>query len=190
MADFLPAGSALLALIGLMIGAWIAIRNVNKQLEHSRNNTDKQLAYDFTAIRYDAVRHKRAVAKALLQEVKLLNDHLKMVLNEDKVCFVTPIVYPALLSEIGRLHTDQIESVVYFYGYYQWYFAGSQMAKSVRPADLPGVAEKAINALNKFIDDTEKERCDTLADLKRYRQLVASRNTDFDSTTTVDASRI
>lgn len=170
LTDLLPAGTALIILAAAIIAATVATLNVSRQLKHSRETTDKRLAHAFVEKRYDVVRHKRAVAKALLEEVELLKAHLELAISEKKKGVIDPTVYPALLSEIGRLDEDSIKCVVHFYGYHAWYFAKGNLAVSVRPADLPGVAESAREALISFLEETEPERDRTLKELRSFSE--------------------
>ena len=93
--------------------------------------------------RYDAVRSKRATAKALREEINALKDL-------QYSSHVQPVVFRAITSSIGRLNENSIGSVVRFY-------ASLENREQVGQAKLDARADKAVSDLDKFLCATEEE---------------------------------
>lgn len=165
--DFTPVVAALLAFLAAMFAAAIAVRNVsrqleqsrtsiNQQLEHARTQQTTELANSFAALRYEAVRHKRAVAKALLEE---LNFIVPRRLNGGPDCgLVPPTVYISVVGEIGRLNTESIAHVVRFYALYMAVGNVASEAMDKHCSELKREGKLAVCSLIRFLEITEGER--------------------------------
>ena len=117
-----------------ILGAAVAVYAVQRQLRHS-----------IDATRYEAVRRKRAIAKALLQEI------IELTKRASSGARVAPTVHPSLAADIGRLDTDSIGAVVRFYAAYDEGTTGDQ-------TKLISLGNAAETSLNCFLEKTEAER--------------------------------
>lgn len=141
--DFLPA----LAIIASILMAWFTIKT-------AINNVQKQLRANSKAERYEAFRNKRAVAKAVMAEIKMLKE---IILEEGGLHPVETVVFKAVASDIGRLNRQYTETVVRFYGRYSLLTKpGSSSETSI--THLVELASVAIDHLEQFLKETEVQR--------------------------------
>ena len=109
--------------------------------------TFRQLNFSVLLVRYDAVRSKRATAKALREEIIEITADVTSASRE-------PAVFNAMVSSLGRLDEASISSVIKFYG-----------ALNRRPhadeKELLLLGKKAVADLDGFVKSSRKQR-DTL----------------------------
>lgn len=132
--DYAPLLSALVALLALAAGAF----HVSRQLKQSALLT-----------RYEAVRHKRAIAKALRDEIETLAN---LAASGHKA---TPEIFLAVAADIGRLDDESIRDVVRFYASYNAEPASTK-------EELALLKHKSITSLDSFIEEKTKTERDRL----------------------------
>lgn len=126
--DFEPALAVLIAVVALLVSVLSTAYQQRRSVE---------------LVRYEAVRSKRATAKAIREEIALLKD-----LEGD--ADVDPIVFQSLCPSVGRLNEKSIASVVKFYG-------GYAKRSKVGGEEMRNRAAQAIADLDKFLESTEAE---------------------------------
>ena len=124
-----PGLAVLVSAITVLVALWSI-------LKQSRLSSD--------LARYEAVRRKRAVAKALREEISA-------ILNAPPDATVKPTIFQAHAADIGRLNEKAIRSIIQFYA----------VASQDRPLNLESIrakADAAISDLDEFLTLTEPER--------------------------------
>lgn len=126
---FVPALSVLVAALGLAFAAYRLWR---------------QWRASALLVRYEAVRDKRAVAKALRCEISEIQKALP-----DRI--VKPSLYYANADKVGRMDDEAIESSIKFYAYVD----GNT---KIDQAEASKWANTAVHALDTFLEKSSKER--------------------------------
>ncbi len=74
---------------------------------------NRQRKFEVTVMRYENLRAKRAMAKALLHEISVIVENAPLKMTDVKI-------YEGVIDQIGRLDTASIQEVVTFYSLYSF----------------------------------------------------------------------
>lgn len=119
-------------------------------------NLGRQLRTGFYSDRLEAVRKKRAVARALRAEISFLGEVLSI--SGGPTSEVAKLmVFPEVVADIGRLQRDVAASVVRFYGFYSAYYAVGETSKVTTPVEMALMAKDAVAKLDTFLTKTKPE---------------------------------